>query len=112
MTEPTKIFIKGLASSDIVEMADGYVYYDALDGEVYFLNLTAAAILELCDGTTSAAQIANILQESFGLIEPPIDDVTTCLEGLASAGLVEGVDNNKLSLKKLFFLFSGKAYKG
>lgn len=101
--EPTKIFKKGHASSDVVEMPDGYVYYNASSGQVYFLNLVAAAVLELCDGTTSAALIADILKESFGLIEPPIDEVTTCIEGLVSTGLVEEVENEKFGFKKLFF---------
>jgi hypothetical protein len=89
IAEPTEIFKKGRASSDVAQVSDGYVFYNPLSGHIYFLNLTAAAVLELCDGIRSAALIADILKESFGLIARPIDEVNACLQGLVSAGLVE-----------------------
>jgi hypothetical protein len=89
-------------------MPDGYVFYDALGGQVYYLNLTAAAVLELCDGIKNAGLIADILKGSFGLPEPPLDEVNTCLQALVSAGLIEEVHSRKFSFKKLFSPFFPK----
>jgi hypothetical protein len=105
IAERTKLFNQKRPSSAMAEMSDGYIFYDAPAGQVYFLNLTAAAVFELCDGTTSAAAIAETLKESFDLLEPPVDAVNDCLEGLASAGLVEEVQNYTFSFKRLFSQF-------
>jgi hypothetical protein len=70
------------------EVADGYVVYDERQELVHFLNLTAAAILELCDGKTNPDAMALSLQESFDLPDTPRADVETCLAALVSQGLI------------------------
>jgi hypothetical protein len=109
--EPTEIFRKGHASRNVAEVSDGYVFYDRFSGQIFFLNLTAAAVLELCDGIRSAALIADILKESFGLMARPIDEVNACLQSLVSAGLVEEVRNDKVSSQSFFFRFFSQACK-
>ena len=53
------------------------------------LNPTGAAILGLCDGVRSVAQVVATLEQRYsaasGTLEP---DVTAFLEGLAAKGLV------------------------
>ncbi len=51
------------------------------------LNETGSAILNLCDGTRSVAEIVQTLKQRYGAegIEP---DVTAFLDGLAAKGLV------------------------
>ena len=56
--------------------------------ELHFLNRTACAILLLCDGKTSEADIAETLKTSFGLSHPPLADVSEMLEEFRQAGLV------------------------
>ena len=70
------------------EVPDGYVIYDNGREEVHFLNLTAAAVFELCDGKNDAASIATIVQNAFGLPVPPNGDIEACLASLHSQGLI------------------------
>jgi len=74
---------------DQSEVADGYVIYDAPRDRVHFLNPTGAIVLELCDGTRGAADIAQFLAASFGLAEPPAASVQECLATLLAEGLIE-----------------------
>ena len=50
------------------------------------LNDTGAAILELCDGRRSVAEIAGVLQERYG--SDVTADVITYLSGLAERELI------------------------
>lgn len=52
------------------------------------LNDTGAAILELCDGRRSVAEIARLLQERYGTQEDVIADVVEYLSGLAERELI------------------------
>ena len=56
---------------DINEAPDGYVVYDDARAKVHFMNVTAASILELCDGQTSVGAIYKLIQEAFDLDEAP-----------------------------------------
>ena len=73
------------------EVPDGYVVYDPRREEVHYLNLTAAAVFELCDGEATSAAIAQSLQVVFGLEHAPGDDVDGCLKALAAQGLITPV---------------------
>jgi hypothetical protein len=75
------------------EVPDGYVIYDNAREDVHFLNLTAAAVFELCDGENDAASIAAIVQDAFGLPAPPNGDVEACLASLHSQGLIAPVSS-------------------
>lgn len=70
------------------EVPDGYVVYDERQELVHFLNLTAAAILELCDGKTNLDAMAVSLQATFDLPNSPRADVEMCLAALVSQRLI------------------------
>ena len=71
------------------EVPDGYVIYDKSREYVHFLNLTAAAIFELCDEHRSVDTIAEIFQNAFDLPRLPTDEIEACLTSLVSQGLIE-----------------------
>ena len=76
---------EGLEAS---EVDDGYVIYDESHARILFLNSTAAAVLELCDGESDLKTIASTLQSAFNLPRAPVSDVAACLEALVAQGLV------------------------
>ena len=67
---------------------DGYVIYQASRDMVHYLNPTAAIAYELCDGQHSARRIAEFIQRSFGLPQPPVADVIECLSNLEREQLI------------------------
>lgn len=71
------------------EVPDGYVIYDERNGKVIFLNPTAAAVLEMCDGTFTQVEIEQAIQEAFDLAEPPSQEVAECLQNLLEEELIE-----------------------
>ena len=73
---------------EIDEVEDGFVVYQPGRARVHYLNPTAKLILELCDGTLTAAQIAGLIEEAFGLPAPPAQEVDDALAKLAAEGLV------------------------
>ncbi|WP_119388748.1 HPr-rel-A system PqqD family peptide chaperone [Taklimakanibacter lacteus] len=73
------------------EIEDGYFVSDGARGKVHFLNPTAAAVFELCDGAHDADAIASVLATAFGLATPPKTDVEACLASLRAEGLIEAV---------------------
>jgi hypothetical protein len=79
---------------DVNEAPDGYVAYDHARAKVHFMNVTAASILELCDGHASVGAICTLIQEAFGLDEPPRADVNACLRDLVFNGLVESCNQS------------------
>jgi PqqD family protein of HPr-rel-A system len=69
------------------EVEDGFVVYQPDRARVHYLNPTANAILELCDGDLTAADIAGLLAQAFDLAEPPTQEVEETLATLAAEGL-------------------------
>lgn len=67
---------------------DGFIIHEEPQDRVHYLNPTAAAVLQLCDGATSEGEIAHLLQEYFGLPEPPLDEVARVLEQFLDEGLI------------------------
>ncbi len=67
---------------------DGFVLYDENRGRVIYLNLTAAAIFEICGSPMDARAIGDILRTNGA---PSIDDskVLQCLRQLVELHLVE-----------------------
>lgn len=55
------------------------------------LNETAAAVLELCDGTRTIEQIANELSPRYGGADIR-DDVAELIDGVAAQGLLDRDD--------------------
>src|SRR5580704_12815818 len=84
-TAPVYTRIEGL---DHNEVPDGYVIYDEVREKVHFLNPTAAAVLEMCDGESDLETIAAALQDAFDLPVSPKADIAACLESLLAEGLV------------------------
>jgi hypothetical protein len=77
--------VPGLAMTDV---PDGAVVADAEGAALHVLNPTAAAVLILCDGNQNLRSIAQVLQEEFSLAEPPLRDVSACVEQLLELGLI------------------------
>ena len=73
---------------EINQVEDGYVIYDPARDRVHYLNHTAVLLLELCNGELAARELPALLQEAYGLTEPPTTEVAECLEKLFEEGLV------------------------
>lgn len=67
---------------------DGFIIHEEARDRVHYLNTTAAAVLQLCDGATSDDEIARALQQHFELPEPPAEEVAKILEQFAEEGLI------------------------
>ncbi|MEQ8965999.1 MAG: PqqD family peptide modification chaperone [Azospirillaceae bacterium] len=61
-------------------------------GTEHFLNPSAAAILLMCDGTRTLAEIAQALRDAHGLAAPPLDDVADTLADLDRLDLLDTPD--------------------
>lgn len=72
----------------IDEVEDGFVVYQPDRARVHYLNPTAKLILELCDGTLTAPQIAGLISETYQLPDPPAREVDDALTTLQAEGLV------------------------
>ena len=81
---------KARSGIDLQPVLDGVVALDPDETAVLLLNLSAAAILALCDGARSEMQIASEIAVRFGLDEPPTLAIRRCVEALSAAGLLEG----------------------
>jgi hypothetical protein len=66
---------------------DQCLLYHADTDRIHYLNPTAALVFELCDGEHTASQIAALMQEVYGLPEPPLDEVRICLDSLQKMGI-------------------------
>ncbi len=70
------------------ELEDGLIVYQESTERVHHLNATAAVVLQLCDGTRDATEIASVVGELFGLEHPPADAVESCLARFVQERLV------------------------
>jgi hypothetical protein len=77
---------------EVVELAEGLMVRQVVPSRVHHLNNTASIVLQLCDGERSAAEIAEVVAESFGLANSPVAEVSACIEGLRRAGVLVGRD--------------------
>lgn len=73
---------------EVNEVADGLVIYQRRPERVHYLNGTASLVFELCTGEHSPEEIARLVGLAFALVEPPSDEVQTCLEQLRSLGVI------------------------
>jgi hypothetical protein len=74
---------------DISVIDEGYVVYQPECDRVHYLNHSATLILELCTGENPVAGIAGLMQEAYGLPEPPVAMVGETVEKLRAEGLLE-----------------------
>lgn len=80
-----------VAEIELSPTPDGCVIFDSNRRELHYLNATATAVLELCDGQTGAERIAERVRSAFGLAEAPVQDVRACLALLLDKALIEAV---------------------
>ena len=76
------------AGLDIVEVARGFRVRQAEPLRVHQLDNTASAVLELCDGQTTVAEIAEEIAGAFSLEALPLAEVVACVEELRRAGVL------------------------
>jgi hypothetical protein len=81
-------FFRKAEGLQLTEVADGAIVHDSEMKSIHHLNPVAALIFVLCEPALTAADIARLLAEEFGLEQPPFDDVATLLGELQSKGLV------------------------
>jgi len=82
-------FPKQITGVEFEEAVDGLVGYQGVEGNVCYLNPSAALILSLCNGSLSVEQIAAVVAKAFSLQNLPIDDVERSLNELKKAALIE-----------------------
>lgn len=73
---------------EVIASDEGFVVHDADRETVHYLNQTAAIVLSLCDGKRSIDEIGGLVQEQFGLDEPPREDVLGIVKKLEEQGLL------------------------
>ena len=73
---------------EIHTVGDQVAVYDTMADQLHYLNPTAALVLDLCDGSHSAAEIAALVQEAYGLDANPLTEITNCVADLKQTGLV------------------------
>ncbi len=76
------------AGLDIAEFSWGFMVHQAEPSRVHQLNNTASAVLELCDGHTTVAEIADCAADAFSLEAPPLAEVAACVAELRHAGIL------------------------
>lgn len=85
LTDALPVRAEGL---EINVMHDGVVVYQRDHEKIHYLNHTAGLVLELCDGRHKPADLAAILGTTYGLAQPPHDDVISCLQDLQAKELI------------------------
>ena len=55
---------------------------------MHYLNVTAAILLELCNGENRVADLPELLRTAYDLPSAPVADVQLCLNTLIDEGLV------------------------
>jgi hypothetical protein len=70
-------------------MDDGYVIYQAAGERVHFLNVTAAYVFELCDGTRTFREIEEQTARDFRVADPAANLTGEITGRLVREGLVE-----------------------
>jgi hypothetical protein len=79
---------KRLADLDISAAEEGYIISRAGCDRIYFVNPTAALVLELCTGESSVEQIADLVKQAYNLPQAPVEDTRGVLKQLEAEGLL------------------------
>jgi len=78
-----------------LEGLDEVVYVQPEDGATFSLNPTAAAILDLCDGSRTPDDLAAILHDTLGVtMETARADVAAILAEFVDYGLIYMADDD------------------
>jgi len=89
MTVPAKPLKVETLESDELEGMDEVIYVDREDGNSFSLNLTASAILELCNGQRGMAEIVELVREQCHEDGTRLArDVEAILEEFAKYGII------------------------
>lgn len=89
MAQLAKSFYVQAVDTKATHLEDGYVIYKEDQAKAIFLNPSAFAVFELCNGKRSVADIAHTLQGAFNLSESPERDIQSCVDNLLSEGLIQ-----------------------
>lgn len=73
---------------DVTDLAGGLMVHPAGSPMAHQLNNTASVIFELCDGHRTVTGIAEKMAVAFGLDAVPLAEVTACVAGLRSTGIL------------------------
>jgi putative component of toxin-antitoxin plasmid stabilization module len=73
---------------DISAAEEGCIISRAGCDRIYFVNRTAALILELCTGESPVEQIADLVKQAYNLPQAPVEDTREVLKQLEAEGLV------------------------
>jgi hypothetical protein len=73
---------------EVHEVPDGYIVYQIEQDRVHYLNTTAAAIFEFCDGQLDADAIVERVADVFELGPTGHAEIRAALDSLLQAGLV------------------------
>lgn len=76
-----------VAGCEVNEVADGLVIFDPATQQVHYLNSTASIVYELCNGTTSTAEVIGSASALFSGSASQ-DQLAECLDDLVRRGLV------------------------
>jgi hypothetical protein len=78
------------AGTSAVQLDDNLALYDDVGQLLILLNWTAAAVWELCDGSTTVEEMARSLSETHDATPDLVgEDVRQTVRKLAELGLVE-----------------------
>lgn len=84
-------FLKTIENIETNKVSDGFIISNPKNDMVYFLNHTAAILLELCDGTTSIPQMKQHIQETFNLEDMPGTEIDNSLKELIGYNLIKEI---------------------
>jgi PqqD family protein of HPr-rel-A system len=74
----------------VVELDGEAVVYDETTGDLHHLNAVATVVLELCDGTATAREVARDVATAFEAAPPDVErHVRRCIREFRSVGLLE-----------------------
>ena len=79
---------KRVNNLDISAAEEGCIISRAGCDRIYFVNPTAALILELCTGESSTEQIAELVKQAYNLPQAPVEDTREVLKQLEAEGLL------------------------
>lgn len=72
------------------QVEEDFVVYDPVSDRTALFNLTAAAVLDLCDGSRTAGEIAEAVAETFSAeVSEVSENVASSLKEFRAHGLLE-----------------------
>lgn len=94
----------------VVYLPDGCVVHKHDPDRVIFLNVTAAFVLGLCNGTNSVREIGERVSQIYNLPNVPDQDMNSCISSLLAEGLIVKRDDQGQSVVSRVRSFLGRAF--